>query len=94
MHRVSSQNLKPCPFCGGEAGVIDWGTEAVSNAHAQDWQIQCCHCGASPFEDWTDKATAIRIWNKRFVPVVSEEEKKLAEAYGDGFAKYIAGCSL
>lgn len=61
----SKIDIKNCPFCGYEAGVIDWGTEGPSDEYAEDWQIQCCHCGASPLEDWAEKAAAIKAWNAR-----------------------------
>lgn len=51
--------LKPCPFCGGEARL--W--------HPKEYDItlgsvKCNSCGAST-ESFTDDDSAIEAWNKR-----------------------------
>ena len=55
--------LKPCPFCNGEAHIhtnTGWGTAVV---------IECKNCGAR-FEEFEPSAeknlkTAIEKWNRR-----------------------------
>ena len=49
--------LKPCPFCGGEAILMH-------GAHA--WEIHCLPCTASVSE--MTKAEAIAAWNTRPTP--------------------------
>lgn len=59
-----SEELKPCPFCGGEASVDLY--------HADDWQVTCigsysCH-GWRVFEDnagYDSPEEAIKAWNTR-----------------------------
>lgn len=50
--------LKPCPFCGGEARVIYHGD---SNFRAHE--AQCLSCTATTFA--TTKSDAIAAWNTR-----------------------------
>lgn len=47
--------LKPCPFCGGEAELTRY-----INAYA----VQCRECLAIPFE-YGDESLAIEAWNTR-----------------------------
>ena len=53
--------LKPCPFCGGEAilfaDTFDDGKIFVVNAH-------CDSCGATG-NDFHDEKQAIEAWNRR-----------------------------
>lgn len=58
------ENLKPCPFCGGEAErdyvKLEWGCAGV----------HCKNCGVYVFDydsyGWTyDSEIAVKKWNKR-----------------------------
>lgn len=50
--------LKPCPFCGGDAEVIDLGDpDDDSYAH-------CTKCRVQQIADFTAKEAALR-WNTR-----------------------------
>lgn len=65
------EELKPCPFCGGEAyfrtPMKEKGTAFCSVS------VECKRCGASPFEtmvyegedDANKKLTAAKHWNRR-----------------------------
>ena len=48
--------LKPCPFCGGEA---DWFWDGIN----QRWQIHCEDCTAVISCDGLEDA--IEAWNRR-----------------------------
>lgn len=51
--------LKPCPFCGGEAGV-------VANRPFPDAYVQCGECDAEgPVS--ASEAAAVNAWNRRVV---------------------------
>ena len=56
--------LKPCPFCGGEAHVVQ-----VGNGLLGEWwgMVQCFLCGSrGPVSDkLCDEKRAIRGWNQR-----------------------------
>lgn len=56
-------NLKPCPFCGGKAEIIQTGSM---------WSVNCqnAYVGSDcPVAPWTGyaqtKESAIKIWNQR-----------------------------
>lgn len=51
-----NKNLKPCPFCGGEAGV--------SERYDEYCAVRCITCGAKTNFSMTKKG-AIELWNRR-----------------------------
>lgn len=52
---MNSEDLKPCPFCGGEAVVHTLGTGYI---------VECLECDVSTVCENT-KAEAISAWNRR-----------------------------
>ena len=48
-------NLKPCPFCGGQAKIF---------GYSHMWYVKCPACGASTACENTDKKAA-DAWNRR-----------------------------
>ena len=58
-------NLKPCPFCGGEAEAIEY--------HKTDYTIMCKTCYAEI--GWRKKKEAIAAWNRRAEPELTRCEK-------------------
>ena len=63
-------NLKPCPFCGGEAVL----TKILNNF----WMPQCrnnlCMAGDEP-NDYDRKEQAIKAWNTRAPQWISVEDR-------------------
>lgn len=65
-------NLKPCPFCGGEAHMQERGTE---EGERMVFCCACASCGASVEGlEWVERdglpgfeteAQAIEAWNRR-----------------------------
>lgn len=51
----NSEDLKPCPFCGGEAVAYRFGT---------GYMVKCLECAISTLCENT-KSEAIEAWNKR-----------------------------
>lgn len=51
--------LKPCPFCGGEAKVMDMGFP--------HW-VYCTKCYAKVHGGTRDEKDSIEAWNKRVLP--------------------------
>ena len=53
-------NLKPCPFCGGEAEVIFDGDGEMSAV-----AVKCKDCGIRTIHYLDDTRKAIVAWNRR-----------------------------
>ena len=54
------EELKPCPFCGGEAEIRRWHVFG-RKCHVT---VQCKKCKANS-GDWHNKKRAIDGWNRR-----------------------------
>ena len=55
---ANEKELKPCPFCGGEAAVV------YGACDYNVFQVSCGKCSA--YAGWNDKSDdAINAWNKR-----------------------------
>lgn len=49
------KELKPCPFCGGEAETI----------HCCGWKVYCPSCGIKTPDSYSQERYVIEFWNKR-----------------------------
>ena len=58
-------NLKPCPFCGGEAERIDIPAEHDDIENAGASCIQCSRCVASTALHFDRKENLESSWNDR-----------------------------
>ena len=62
---VMSEDLKPCPFCGGEAALaIDEFTDNDNSCVREIYSVQCCNCIACTKWD-ASSDNAIAAWNRR-----------------------------
>ena len=52
--------LKPCPFCGGEARIIEHEFTGANNTYGIK-----CECGTQGFQFWESIDEAIEAWNRR-----------------------------
>lgn len=52
--------LKPCPFCGGKAGLC---TNDEGDKYGDGYFVWCCECAAESGCSSTDKE-AIEAWNR------------------------------
>lgn len=64
-------DLKPCPFCGGEAFVNEDPTNNGGKPHISGnvglgrlWSVECDECGADGGY-WQGSDIAIKAWNTR-----------------------------
>jgi Lar family restriction alleviation protein len=57
------EQLKPCPFCGGEAQRFTIGDDEPTNAGGDC--ISCAKCGASSHVEFGYKENLVSIWNTR-----------------------------
>ena len=68
-------DLKPCPYCGGEASH-----RAYTDAYElEKHNIECANCGAEAgYGDctgglsWSSKDKAFKAWNNRAQPTISD----------------------
>lgn len=76
-------DLKPCPFCGGEAYTRTRKDEDLATHNIVDWNfVGCMNCDVS-FEipDGYDCGTATEQWNTRSYDArIADLERQLAEA--------------
>jgi len=64
---MSEDQMKPCPFCGGEAERIDIPTDDEMDENAGGSCIQCNRCAASTALHFDRKENLISSWNDRVV---------------------------
>ena len=74
--------LKPCPFCGGEANIVQESTGTDQDFARIRFKAKCCKCGMEP-RDMTgsiemmlkdgeiyivkdDRKDIARMWNRRY----------------------------
>lgn len=72
--------LKPCPFCGGEAKVCSRYRKGVAN-RVMYW-IECKACGVAQshheLSGYNSAAKATRAWNRRVNDDIQKEETDLS----------------
>lgn len=66
-----SDELKPCPFCGGRANIYENKID-----FAPKWSVGCGDCPANLDVCEDEKADAARCWNTRSVTVELPEAQK------------------
>ena len=66
--------LKPCPFCGGEATAEDCGSE---------WFVRCTRCGVNQEKLYRQRCDAIRAWNTRKYAKPESEDEDSKQTCGD-----------
>ena len=68
-----TEELKPCPFCGGEAKCIEfYGL----------YHVICCNCYIAG-KDCSIRESAVSAWNNRPIEELKDDEnKRLREALG------------
>lgn len=54
------EELKPCPFCGSEARLV----EGVGVREELCWRVECRNCGAK-IHSFTSKENTVGLWNSR-----------------------------
>lgn len=78
---VPTDELLPCPFCGGEANIIEYPAHSHSPAlvaaigipdHPGSWASECQRCGCGLIH--ATEAEAIAAWNRRTPPASAKNE--------------------
>ena len=57
--------LKPCPFCGGMARVIEHTFYETSDFTSHSYGVECCDCFTKSFQFYKTEEKAINAWNRR-----------------------------
>lgn len=61
MNNTLKNALKPCPFCGGEANVIEHRFHGLDSSYG----LQCKKCKAETYQFYESEEKAIEAWNRR-----------------------------
>lgn len=61
--KMSENELKSCPFCGGKAETFYWQGYINDECHSN---LTCTTCGAG-FHDILSEENTFKMWNKRIV---------------------------
>ena len=54
------EDLKPCPFCGGEALAVEHPFASQMSTYG----VECLSCGVMTPSNYITKVGAIRAWNR------------------------------
>jgi hypothetical protein len=84
--QVEQTELKPCPFCGGEAKVV--GTASTTVECQND---QCIIGDTAPFNDFSHRYDAIAAWNTRASLALPKVESETWPDTLDGDLRNILG---
>lgn len=85
---TGENELKPCPFCGGEAVVEKWRQFNMNAAYV----VKCSECGATvPIWRETEEE-ATRQWNKRFDVTDKIELKTCPFCGGEAWFEHLSEC--
>lgn len=58
MNNTLNNALKPCPFCGGQANVIEYLFHGL-------YGVKCQKCKAETYQFYESEEEAIEAWNRR-----------------------------
>ena len=54
-------DLKPCPFCGGEAEIVEHKIYKYASAYG----VACLYCEAQTWQRYINAEAARKAWNRR-----------------------------
>jgi Lar family restriction alleviation protein len=77
---VSALELKPCPFCGGEATHRRFTGNGFTLARVEYTQVSCAKCQieTEPLQPLGSDDRAITAWNRRTPPAIRDDENHKA----------------
>lgn len=60
------EELKPCPFCGGEAMLMEHEFVVANGIGVEkNYSVRCLHCYAQSYKFCETKEIAISLWDRR-----------------------------
>ena len=59
--------LKPCPFCGGEATIVphEFYSAATNTFKVESYGVMCKKCETSGYQFFGCEEHAVAAWNRR-----------------------------
>ena len=64
--RAKMAELKPCPFCGGNALLVEHEFDVADGIGTEkNYGVRCLHCYAQSYQFCETKEIAISLWNER-----------------------------
>ncbi|MET4680438.1 Lar family restriction alleviation protein [Stenotrophomonas rhizophila] len=90
-----SAELKPCPFCGGDAGIRNWQDEELWSHAIVEWQkVHCTECECEGISSCPGyEPDTVQAWNTRaaltppegyvLVPVEPTRQMQVAALEGE-----------
>ena len=87
-----SDELKPCPFCGGKAELVDISATS-SGISPTRWIVRCTHfcCKQYPQISYHD---AIELWNRRVLPPPQCDTQKPMIVEYNGYTAKVIGTTV
>lgn len=71
-----NKELKPCPFCGGEAELVELGIKV--------WSPRCTQCECKLNQVYRSKQKAVEAWNiRKPMDEIVDKLEKAAKIYRD-----------
>lgn len=82
MPKDDCQKLRRCPFCGGEAIIVNEAIrENVYGKTIIGTAIGCRNCECHMF--YRNRELAIEAWNKRVPPTINDIEEYIEKTHND-----------
>lgn len=63
--QIYTQNLKKCPFCGGEGYIDDHFFKTLSEDSCRTYGVVCRDCGVQTRQFYDTPDEAAEAWNRR-----------------------------
>mgnify|MGYP000012381560 CR=1 FL=1 len=76
----NTEKLKPCPFCGGEAGFKIFNTIMQANNRGWSYELKCKKCGVS-VPNIERYETIVGMNENGDVLIIHDDRKKVIEAW-------------
>ena len=87
-----SNELKPCPFCGGEAELVGVPT-TFPGLSSMRWIVRCTHFCCKQYPQLSDH-DAIELWNRRVLPLPQCDTQKPMIVEYRGYTAKIIGTTV
>lgn len=77
------EELKPCPFCGGDAAIRKIKTGMHYDKRTESWRVECSKCGAHPGRYGYE--SIISIENNKEPTIIKDGRKEAIDTWNDRY---------